>query len=63
MITYESSQVGAVHKHARIQRVLSEGSNLDKFFFFFFFFFFVVVVVDEGREDPNTTIINGVSLA
>ena len=29
--------------HARIQKVLSEGSNFDKVFFFFFFFFFITV--------------------
>ena len=34
--------------HARIQKVLSEGSNFDNVFFF---------AVDEGREDPSTTII------
>ena len=31
--------------HARIQKVLSEGSKFDNFF-----------IVDEGIEDPNTTI-------
>ena len=39
--------------HARIQRILSEGSNFDNVFFFFFFFFFLF---DDGRKDPNTTI-------
>ena len=33
--------------HARIQEVLSEGSNFHIFFLF---------LVDKGREDPNTTI-------
>ena len=37
--------------HARIQKVLSEGSNFDN-----------VYLVDEGREDPNTTI-SGPALA
>ena len=40
----------------RIQR----GSNFDNvffFFFFFFFFLFFVFLADEGRKDPNTTII------
>ena len=38
--------------HARIQTILSEGSNFDNVFFFYFFF-----LVDEGAwEDPNTTI-------
>ena len=31
--------------HARIQKVLSEGANFDN------------VLVDDGREDPNTTIL------
>ena len=41
---------------ARIQKVLSEGSN-----------FHNVLLVDEGKDDPSTTIngpsLNGVSLA
>ena len=37
--------------HARIQKVLSEGSNFDNVF-----------LVDEGREDQNTTI-SGTALA
>ena len=35
--------------HARIQKVLSEGSNFNFLFLFSFFF-------DEGRKDSNTTI-------
>ena len=35
--------------HARIQKVLSEGSNFDNVFCCCF-------LVDEGREDANTTI-------
>ena len=40
--------------HARIQKVLSVGSNFDNVFFFFFFF-----LVDEGRRErlSYTTII------
>ena len=34
-------------KHARIQKVMSEGVQLNCFFFAF--------KVDKGREDPNTT--------
>ena len=33
--------------HARIKKVLSEGSNFDVFF---------VLIVSKGREDSNTTI-------
>ena len=33
---------------ARIQKILSEGSNFDNVFFF--------ILVNEGREDRNTTI-------
>ena len=36
---------------ARIQKVLSEGSNFDNVFLFLFFLKF-----DEGRKDPNTTV-------
>ena len=39
---YLIKQVG---KHARTQKVLSEGSKFDKGF-----------LADEGRMDPNTTI-------
>ena len=35
-----------VRLHARIQKVLSEGSNSDNG---------VIFLGDEGREDPNTT--------
>ena len=35
--------------HARIQTVLSEGSNVDKFLLLFF-------LVEKGRENPNTTL-------
>ena len=34
--------------HARIQKVLSGGSNCYAFLFCF--------LIDEGREDPNTTV-------
>ena len=43
------------HTHARIQNVLSRGSNFDNVFFFFFYSFFSSLV-NEGREDQNTTI-------
>ena len=37
------------HRHARIQKVLSEGVQLWQFFFHHFF------LVDEGRKDSYTT--------
>ena len=44
---------GSRGHHARIQKVLSEGVQLNKRFFFFVFLF---CVFDEGREEPSTTI-------
>ena len=38
-------------RHARIQKILSEGGPTLTGFFMFIF-----LLVDEGREDPNTTI-------
>ena len=46
----------------RSRKFCQRGSNFDNVFFFFFFFF-GGGGVDKGREDPNTTIINGPSSA
>ena len=51
MLTHhkKSYTIICAFSHARIQKVLSRGSNFDGVFFGFF-------LVDEGREDLNTTI-------
>ena len=50
--TYRNQCMCHFNKHARIQKVLSEGSKFDN----------VCFLVDEGIEDPNVTI-NGPSSA
>ena len=41
--------------HARIQKVLAEGTNSYVFIGFLLLFFFCVFFFGEGREGPNTT--------